>query len=29
MYTYEKRKDQVYKKEEIKSKNTIKPYKHD
>ena len=29
MYTYEKRKDLVYKKEEIKSDNTIKQYKHD
>ena len=29
MYTYEKREDLVYKKEEIKSNNTIKQYKHD
>ena len=29
MYTYEKKKDLVYKKEEIKSNNTIKQYKHD
>ena len=29
MYTYEKRKDLVYKKEETKSNNTIKQYKHD
>ena len=29
MYTYENRKDLVYKKEEIKSNNTIKQYKHD